>query len=261
MKVIFPIKVYQRLRAYVLNTDLEISGLGRVEKKGKDFVVTEIRIFEQTVSGAHTTIDSKALGKFYDEIIQDGGKMEEWKLWWHSHNDMEAFFSATDVSTINDFDTEMKEDNWMLSVVTNHDGKIQARADVYAPLRCTISNLEWDISFEDPDLDEEIKKEIEEKTGDKDEKKGNFGTPLFSENEDGPPMFGQSTRNSKKGRTEMDEMYDPDTPVKDWRDYLKRMRKKKADAVKPGQPFILDKNGRKYKFNGKKKKKFLHSGK
>jgi proteasome lid subunit RPN8/RPN11 len=163
MTIIFPIEQYKKLRAYVENINYEISGLGKVRIVGDEIHVEEIRIFKQVVTAAETKIDAQALGKFYDELLQVGEDPGDWKLWWHSHCDFDAFFSGTDVATIADFDTEQPMDNWMVSLVTNHKGKSECRLDIFAPVRCTIGKIDSDISFDDPALENRILDEITEK--------------------------------------------------------------------------------------------------
>ena len=141
----------------------EISGFGKIEVVNGDIYVRDLRIFKQTVSSGDTVLNRKALGKFYDEIIQEEGDLSNWKLWFHSHADNEVFFSNIDEQTITDFDSEMPQDNWMLSIVTNHNGKMLVRIDVFSPIRCTISDVDWDISFENKELDMQILDEVAEK--------------------------------------------------------------------------------------------------
>ena len=151
------------MRAYVDNIKYEISGLGKIELIDNDLVVRDIRIFRQKVTGGSTVMDHKALGKFYDEILQTENDLSQWKLWWHSHGDLEAFWSGTDVATIEDFDSEMAQDNWMVSLVTNHDAQTKIRIDIFKPLRCTVNDIPYDISFDDPVLENNVLDEIAEK--------------------------------------------------------------------------------------------------
>lgn len=230
MKIWFPIKVYQKMRAYVNNTKLEISGLGRVERRGEDFWITDVKILEQRVTGTETVLDRRAIGKFYDEIMQEGGATEEWKLWWHSHNNMEAFFSKTDVDTIDDFDTEEEANNWWLSIVTNHEGKIKNRVDIYRPIRCNIADLDWDISFDDSELDDEIKLEISEKVTEPPVKPKAPQQPpqdtlipdIYDDEQYYSEMYGMN--NTGDGGDTKDQ----------WKEYLRKTQGKKNGLLKPG---------------------------
>lgn len=163
MKIIFPISVYQKLRAYVDNTRYEISGLGKISRKDDVITVEDVRIFHQKVSSAETVLNHKELAAFYDEIIKEEGDLSQWKLWWHSHATFDTFFSGVDKATIEDFDSEMVEDNWMLSIVVNHKADLLARLDVFYPLRITLNDLDWDISYEDRQIKLGVLDEIAEK--------------------------------------------------------------------------------------------------
>ncbi len=163
MKLIFPIKQYQKLRTYVNATEYEISGLGKVKKDGENFVIEEVRLFRQKATMGNTILDKRDLGKFYDELVRNGEDLRNWKLWFHSHCDMEAFWSSVDVKTIEDFDNEMAQDNWMISLVTNKSGKTLIRIDIFQPIRCTIDDIDFDIDFEDKELEEATLDEITEK--------------------------------------------------------------------------------------------------
>lgn len=173
MKLIFPVKLYQKLRHYVEGTDLEITGMGKIRKEvtedgDTDFYVEDIKIFKQKVSSANTHLDGVAVGKFFNEILKKGEKMSDWKLTWHSHNTMGAFFSYTDQQTVESWDLEQEDHNWMISLVTNHKGENIVRVDLFAPFRHTFNDITFEVDFGDKEMKEEIIKEIKEKVFDDD---------------------------------------------------------------------------------------------
>lgn len=131
---------HEKILAY---TDLcpdEISGLGKVEVRDGVLVVTDVAIFEQVVSSAHSTIETKALAKFQDERIRAGESMKQWYFWWHSHANMGVFFSGTDTGTI-DSSTEFPH---LVSMVVNKKHEYKARLDVFSPVRL-FTDLELEI--------------------------------------------------------------------------------------------------------------------
>ncbi len=161
MKIIFPVEVYKRLRMYVDNVKSEISGFGLVNFIDGNVVVTDIKIFEQTVSDADTHLDAASIGKFILGLPKkDRARL---KLWWHSHADMGVFFSGVDTATIDDFDNQTEENNWMVSLVTNHAGDTKTRMDSYFPFRATKEDIDFEIGFTDARLLKTIKEEIEAK--------------------------------------------------------------------------------------------------
>jgi hypothetical protein len=131
--------------------------------KNNTFAVEDIKIFEQEVSHGGTLISQKDLASFYDELMEKGEDPSVWKLWWHSHASMDVFWSGTDEETIEDFDNETEKDNWLLSIVTNLDGDILNRLDIFSPFRIKKEGLPWEIIFDDPIIPQEIIDEVREK--------------------------------------------------------------------------------------------------
>lgn len=162
MKVEFTPEAFAKIRAYILGIDYEISGFGKVEKTKDALVVTDVKIFQQVVSAGNTIMDARGLAKFWDDLTVAGEDIGKWKLWWHSHVFMHAMFSGTDYDTIDEFDTETPEENWMLSIVGNKLGHMTCQVDIFQPIRCTIAKLKWDTQpGELPQVD--VSAEIQEK--------------------------------------------------------------------------------------------------
>jgi hypothetical protein len=87
----------------------------------------------------------------------------KWRMWWHSHGKMGVFWSGQDIATIEDFDTEMPDNNWLLSFETNHEAKVLTRIDIFEPIHCTLKDIPWDLDLANYGLMEEIKDEVTEK--------------------------------------------------------------------------------------------------
>jgi len=132
MKVVLTPGVWDKMRAYVDNCKDEISGLGKIERDDDDnFVITDIALFKQTVSAAHSDISAEALAKFQVELIKKGDNPADWSFWWHSHAAMAVFFSSRDTSTID----ESSDFSYLVSLVTNHAHDLVARVDTFKPVR------------------------------------------------------------------------------------------------------------------------------
>jgi hypothetical protein len=172
MKIIFKPAAFKKFRAYVNGIELEISGFGKVEKVDGNLVVTDVKIFPQVVSAGHTEMDARSLAAFWDELMVAGEDIGKWKLWWHSHVYMTAAFSGTDTDTIDEFDSEMPEENWMLSIVTNKLGNLLARIDVFQPIRCIINNVAWEVEQTDEEITVDVQSEIAEKVKTQDHSSG-----------------------------------------------------------------------------------------
>lgn len=153
-------EAYQKLRYFTELCDTEISGLGKVRKIDiNQLEIYDIEIFEQNTSYSHSTLNEDALAKFLNEKVTKNENISDYKVWWHSHTDMEAYFSPKDESTI-DSSTEFP---YLISIVTNKRGQDKARLDIYKPLRLTIP-LEIKLSLEqDEKLKQKCQTEIKEK--------------------------------------------------------------------------------------------------
>jgi hypothetical protein len=142
MKLIIPKAIEEKIHAYVRSVDSEIAGMGKVRVKGEDTIIVEdVMIYEQTVSGATADLSPQAIAKWQSALVKAGGSPKHWRLWWHSHDTMSAFFSTRDTDTI-DGSTEA---DWLVSLVVNKKRERQARVDLYRPFRMFI---EADIEIE-----------------------------------------------------------------------------------------------------------------
>jgi hypothetical protein len=150
------------LRAFIDLCSDEISGLGCVTRLGTfEFLITDLFILDQQVSMASTDLYKKAIAQFMMDRIQSGKDLEDIKLWWHSHVNMETFWSGTDVSTATGF-----ANGWMLSIVGNKHKRFLVRLDIYEPFPVLIDNIPLEIYFDDKDpqiiarCSQEIKKKV-----------------------------------------------------------------------------------------------------
>ena len=160
MKIVLTAPVWDKMRAYVDNCEEEISGLGKIERdEDGNFVVTDLALFQQTVSATHSDITAEALAKFQVELIKKDENPADWSFWWHSHAKMKVFFSGTDTATI-DSSTDFQ---YLVSLVTNHAHDLTARVDTFQPVRL---HADLDVEIEEWANDEIIEAciaEIKEK--------------------------------------------------------------------------------------------------
>lgn len=125
------------LDAYV-NTPAktEINGFAYVKQltdRSTFFVgsASDVFITRQTVSVGGADVDGGDYALALDQAVQDG-RVAELKLQWHSHP-RDAYFSATDLGNIENFGAAGAE--WFISLVTNREGDIHARLDMFRPVR------------------------------------------------------------------------------------------------------------------------------
>jgi hypothetical protein len=160
-QLIFPEKVWKRLMAYADIAPGEISGLGKVERhdNGVDLVVTDIFLFEQNSGTASTDLNADAINQFIYSLIEAGENPGLLKLWFHSHGNIDVFWSPTDDATIQGFSGT----DYMVSIVVNKYSERKARLDVYKPVRLS---LELPVVFRNDFLGvdrEKLRKEVKRK--------------------------------------------------------------------------------------------------
>ena len=130
MKIILNHKAFLKIKYYTELTDDEISGIGKSEvTPEKDIVVTDIIIFKQKNTMSGTTIEDGEQEKFFLELTKKGDNTKKnWNIWWHSHNTMSTFWSATDDETIQ---SHIGLQSYLISIVTNKKGEFKARLDIF----------------------------------------------------------------------------------------------------------------------------------
>jgi len=163
LKLLIPFNNYLKLKYYATLCSGEISGLGKISYNKQDknnIVVDDVFIFPQKAGHTSTDLDKKAIALFLEKEYKKNKTIDGISLWWHSHSDMEVFFSSTDEQTIENFgDTS----DFLISLVINRKMEMEARVDVFNPFRNTIKDIDIEItSPENTILRNKIKKEIEE---------------------------------------------------------------------------------------------------
>jgi proteasome lid subunit RPN8/RPN11 len=119
MKVFILPAVHAEIMHYVRSSKVEISGLGRIEKDSEgNLVVTKVYLPKQVNGPTSTDIDQEDVSRILFESRADKGALN---FWWHSHVDMGAFWSGTDMATIKQFGGK----GWLLASVFNKRGEYQ----------------------------------------------------------------------------------------------------------------------------------------
>lgn len=156
-------RAYSKLLTYIRNVENEVGGIGSVKVTSTgDFLVTDIFLIEQTVSGASTNLSPQGVAKFLVERKRQHPEddLSGYQLWWHSHYNFNTFWSGIDTGTI----AELGENfDWLLSIVGNQNGDLLARVDMLAPFRVSLDELEITHGLMPTEDVEAIKTEIREK--------------------------------------------------------------------------------------------------
>jgi hypothetical protein len=151
-----------KLRAWTRFASGEVSGLGLVEPAYEDGLlvsleVTEVFIVKQECTSASTELDQEAVGHLLFELEQ-AGKADQLKLWWHSHGTLDVFWSTTDDANIERLTTS----DFLLSIVVNKHWDVRTRLDWFSPVELTMDELPLHILVPDHHLNEQCQVEVEE---------------------------------------------------------------------------------------------------
>jgi hypothetical protein len=165
-KIYLSVEAYQKMRLWVEMAKGEISWLGSVsELKSQDgvfeaFLIEDIHLLKQTCSSVNTALDDQSLGQFLTEMVIKNQDTSKIKAWIHSHATMNCFWSAIDEGCI----TNLANSSYVISIVTNKDGDILARIDIFKPFHITVNETIVDIYYPaDEHLKKHCKKEFKEK--------------------------------------------------------------------------------------------------
>ena len=170
MKITMTHQAYQKLWYFIRECDQEISGFGKVRditpvnaagdpESVQVLEIYDIETFPQEVSGTHATIDDEALALFLTEKVANDEDVSEYRVWWHSHVNMQAFFSAVDTGTID----QSKEFPYLISIVGNKRQEFKTRLDIFQPLRFT-QDTTFEVTGQDnEDLLNHVRDEIAQK--------------------------------------------------------------------------------------------------
>lgn len=146
------------IQTFVNECSDEISGLSQVGVSPNGFHLAQPFILDQPVTGVSTDI-TEAAATFLYELVKANQSPEAYKFWWHSHVDMNPFWSPTDEGTARGFNNV-----FMISMVINRRGEFMTRLDQFEPFRLTIYDLPLEVELSaDRKLIEFCKEEIKKK--------------------------------------------------------------------------------------------------
>ncbi len=152
-------EVEERMRHYAQLAPGEVSGLGTVEEFDGGFLVTDLFLPKQTCSAGGTELDGESVATLIMELDQAGQDSGTLRFWWHSHGDLDVFWSGTDEACIDN----LANGDYVLSLVTNRRGRTLARLDIYRPVRVTGDDLPVSVRSSGEGLRERCRQEIQER--------------------------------------------------------------------------------------------------
>lgn len=123
-KVVIDNLVYRRIMHWINKSDHEVSGLGIVQVEADGILrVTHAMLLPQVNGPTHTDIEPEDAAKLLYKCKDIDGAL---RFWWHSHVNMDVFWSGTDMDTIK----KIGQGGWFLSTVFNK--KREMRSSFYS---------------------------------------------------------------------------------------------------------------------------------
>lgn len=125
--VYFTNAVLQAINYIVMNSDKEVAWLGRVEQLDDgNYLVSDLYLPKQTVTGASVDIDPDALANLALEIMDAGHDPDTLRYHGHSHVDMGVTPSQTDQNHMMEY---LEGVDWFIRSIHNRKGNL--RVDVF----------------------------------------------------------------------------------------------------------------------------------
>ena len=126
-------KIINYAKAAYSSEKAEIGGMAVVTKdKDGDWLIENPQIVTQEIAGTTCDLDKEELAKYYTEMAVKYKDNDFRFCWWHSHHTMGAFWSGTDLSSIDEYGEG--ESDLSFALVVNLKEEYKCRISVWKPL-------------------------------------------------------------------------------------------------------------------------------
>ena len=125
-RVFYAPGVWERIQYLVSKCTKEVGWLGLVEKINNDYLITEIFVPEQTVTGAETDISSTAMAALAMQLLRENKDPSKLRYWGHSHVNMSVSPSTTDENQVAEY---LETCNYFIRGIYNKSNA--SKVDVY----------------------------------------------------------------------------------------------------------------------------------
>ena len=180
-------KIINYAKAAYHTEKCEIGGMSVVtQDKDGDWLIQEPVILKQEIGGTTCDLDKEELAKYYTKMAVKYNETNFRFCWWHSHHTMGAFWSGTDISSIDEYGEG--ESDLSFALVVNLKEEYKCRVSVWKPVEIH-QDVELNIlnSVEKVEIPSEILSEVKEKcetrsiinTGYSKTQNGNTTLPLW----------------------------------------------------------------------------------
>jgi hypothetical protein len=115
-------KAHAMIMTWVNKAKGEVSGLGRVKVHPNGILeVTKVYLLKQSNTAASTELDQDEVASLLFETKDDREEYGELTFWWHSHVNMDVFWSGTDIEAIH----QIGGNGYVLATVFNKRGEFK----------------------------------------------------------------------------------------------------------------------------------------
>lgn len=141
MALVIPLRM-KNILTHLAKKPLEWTAFGEIEEvkngRGQYFILKDISFPPQENAGATTDVSGEDYAKFGERMHKEKKDTSTFKLWIHSHNTMNAFWSGTDTTQMETFTSP--NSTHRLSLVVSSTSEWKACFNLYKPIR-----LDFDI--------------------------------------------------------------------------------------------------------------------
>ena len=155
-------KIINYAKAAYHGEKAEIGGMSVVtQDKDGDWWIEDPQILNQEIAGTTCDLDKEDLAKYYTQMAVKYKDTNFRFCWWHSHHTMDAFWSGTDLSSIDEYGEG--ESDLSFALVVNLKEEYKCRISVWKPLQVH-QDVELEIvGKEDVEIPLEIVTEVKAK--------------------------------------------------------------------------------------------------
>ena len=155
-------KIIHYAKAAYHGEKAEIGGMSVVtQDKDGDWWIEDPQILNQEIGATTCDLDKEDLAKYYTQMAVKYKDTNFRFCWWHSHHTMDAFWSGTDLSSIDEYGEG--ESDLSFALVVNLKEEYKCRISVWKPLQVH-QDVELEIvGREDVDIPVEIVTEVKAK--------------------------------------------------------------------------------------------------
>ena len=126
-------KIINYAKAAYHTEKCEIGGMSVViQDKDGDWIIQEPVILKQEIGGTTCDLDKEELAKYYTKVALEYKWANFRFCWWHSHHTMQAFWSGTDISSIEEYGEG--ESDLSFALVVNLKEEYKCRVSVWKPV-------------------------------------------------------------------------------------------------------------------------------